>query len=148
MYSQNCGPTMSDRSQFIQAVFKMPYKFGGRTKEGIDCWGLVLMAYKDLFDIDIPSYEETAWSVSNTTMTAEDIKSHLETSAPFQEVLEPQYGDFVLINILGNPIHIGLMMSGTHMLHISEKVGVAYEDIRGIKWKRRVKGFYRHNQMM
>lgn len=110
----------------------------------MDCWGLVVMAYKDLFSIEVPTYNHTVWSVSNSDITSEDIKEHLETSAPFIEVDSPKYGDFVLLNILGNPVHIGLMLDDKTMVHTSEKTGVVCENIGGIKWKKRVKGFYRH----
>lgn len=133
--------------QFFDKVCMIPYKLGGRDYKGIDCWGLVVLAYKELFNLDIPTYDGTMSSVSNkNTKTAEDIINHLELSAPFTRVEEPQYGDFVLINILGNPTHIGLMIDSSHMLHISDKSGIAYEDIRSIKWQRRIQGFYRHNQ--
>lgn len=146
-YSPLCGVNM-DVKDFTIRIMEVPYKLGGRCNEGLDCWGLVVMAYKDLFGLDVPTYEDTAWSVSNDDTTSEDIKNHLERSAPFVEVEKPHYGDFVLVNILGQPVHIGFMIDHKTMLHTSEKTGVVCEDIGGMKWKKRIKGFYRHVEMI
>lgn len=130
--------------EFINKILMIPYELGGRSESGMDCWGLVVMAYKELFGIDVPTYDSTVWSVSNSHITSEDIKNHLKSSAPFVEVENPKYGDFVLINILGDPVHIGFMLDSKTMIHTSEKTGVVCENIGSIKWKKRIEGFYRH----
>ena len=35
----------------------LPFKDGGRTREGLDCYGLVVAIYRDVFAIDLPAYE-------------------------------------------------------------------------------------------
>lgn len=133
--------------EFINKLFTIPYVLGGRSEDGADCWGLVIICYKDLFNITLPSYEHIAWSVSNGSTTAEGIADLLDTSAPFVKVGSPDLGDFVLINILGNPVHIGFMINKTTMIHTSDKIGVASDDIRGRKWQKRIQGFYRHKDL-
>lgn len=137
---------MSDK--FIEEVLEVPYVLGGRDMSGMDCWGLVVLAYAKIFNIDVPKYTGTQLSVSNSGTTSDDIKKHLEDSAPFTEVECPKYGDFALLSILGNPVHIGFMLGPELMLHTSEKTGTVCENIGGIKWKRRIKSFYRHKSML
>lgn len=139
---------MSISPEFIDKIFSIPYVLGGRNESGIDCWGLVVICYKELFDIDIPTYDETALELSNGDITAKDIKEYIKTSAPVVEVDSPQYGDMILVNFLGNPVHIGFMLDEKTMLHTSEKTGVASADIRGVKWNKKIKGYYRHKTMI
>lgn len=134
--------------KFINSLFSIPYVLGGRTKEGADCWGLVVICYKELFNIDLPTYDNIALSVSNGNVTAKEIRQQIESSAPFIEVGSPEYGDFVLINMLGNPVHIGFMIDNKTMVHTQDKIGVCSDDIRGPKWKRRIQGYYRHNSLI
>ena len=35
----------------------LPFRFGGRAvPDGLDCWGVVLVLYRDAFGIELPSY--------------------------------------------------------------------------------------------
>jgi cell wall-associated NlpC family hydrolase len=131
---------------FISTIIDVPYVLGGRDYNGMDCWGLVVLAYAYFYNIDIPEYRETAFQYNRGGLTAKDIQDHINTTAPFFEVETPEFGDFVLINIYGNPVHIGFMVDESNMLHISEKSGLSCVNIRGKKWINRIQGFYRYNK--
>lgn len=133
---------------FFKDIANIPYKLGGRDSSGMDCWGLLVIAYVKLFSIELPSYADTVWAVSKSGLTSEDIKQHIACGEIFSCVDIPRYGDMVLLNIMGNPVHIGMMLNDKIMIHTSNSTGIATEDIRGVKWKRRVQGFYRHKRLL
>src|SRR5690554_2763460 len=135
--------------QFLDKLFFIPFEEGGRDWSGCDCWGLVRICYKELFDIALDDYSSIAYtSMSNLAITSTSITEIIQNDFPFVEVEEPQYGDFVLVNMLGRPVHIGFMLSPDDMLHTAKQTGVAVENIRGDKWNRRIQSFHRHKSML
>lgn len=132
-------------NEFINHLFRIPFIEGGRDeKVGVDCWGLVRFCYKQLLDIEIEAYNETAYkSMSNIDITAEGVE-HIKQTSPFIEVDDPQFGDIALISMLNRPIHVGFIINNSEMIHISKSAGVVFENFRGMKWQRRLQGYYRH----
>lgn len=136
-------------TNFLNQLFFIPFQEGGRDRSGSDCWGLVRICYQDLFGITLDEYSSVAYtSMSNLAITSTSISEIISDDFPFVEVDEPQYGDFVLVNMLGRPVHIGFMLSSDKMIHTSKQTGVAVENIRGDKWKRKIQSFHRHKSML
>lgn len=137
------------KREFIRNAFDIPYKPFGRDANGMDCWGLVILCYKELLGIDIPAYQDIVLSsMSNYKQTASQIQQQIQSYFPFKEVDKAQFGDFILINILGEPLHIGFALDGNTMLHTTHRTGVVSESYRGLKWQRRIKAYYRWEAAM
>ncbi len=134
-------------TQFLTRVFNIPYKECGRDYDGIDCWGLVVLCHKELLGIEIPIYEDILLtSMSNYKSTTAQITEQMNSYFPFDEITSPKFGDSVLINMLGQPLHIGFVLDATTMLHTTQRTGVVSETFRGLKWQKRIKGFYRYSE--
>lgn len=133
----------------IDEILFTPFEEGGRTKDGCDCWGLVVILYDELFNIPLPTYDTTAYKgMSNLAITSDSINQiKQDEEFDFVEVESPQYGDFILVDMLGRPVHIGFVLTPTEMIHITRQSGVTVENFRGEKWNRKIHGFYRHKRM-
>ena len=59
------------------------------------------------------------------------------------EVAAPQRGDVVLIRVLGEPGHIGIMLNDSDMLHCMAGTNACIERINSPRWKGRIIGYWR-----
>lgn len=96
----------------LQSVVKSwmgaPYKFGGNTRQGIDCSGLVFQLYKDVYN----------------KVTPRTSKSLYEAATKISEK-ELQEGDLVFFNIDGKGIsHVGIYIGEDKFVHASSRKGV------------------------
>jgi cell wall-associated NlpC family hydrolase len=92
----------------------IPWKDGGRGRDGVDCWGFVRLVLWEEFGHAVPAY-------SGEYLTTED-------------------RDF---RIIDRPCHVGVMVDTGHFLHAMEGVGPSLERLKNPRWRPRVVGFYR-----
>lgn len=112
----------------------IPYLHGGRSRAGVDCWGLCVLFYKEVYGIGLPdakyAEDETA------ALIAENMHEG------FRRVEKPLPGDFVLICNGGDvPNHIGIVINRFQFIHSMQPHGVYTSHLR--RWGRRIYGFYR-----
>jgi len=79
----------------------IPYKKGGRTAEGCDCFGLFLLYYKNELGIDFPDYTDAGIS---------------SLADSFRRVETPRLHDVLVFNFNGER-HVGVALSSTRFLH-------------------------------
>lgn len=116
------------------------YKEKGRDKDGLDCWGLVRLIYKEQYQIDLPSFTENYES---------DEKQKMEQLLAFgkegwEKVDTPTIGDVVLLRILGLNVHVGVIVSPNQFIHVREATNTTIERFDTGIWKHRIEGFYRY----
>lgn len=119
----------------------LPYKDGGRDTNGLDCWGLVRLVYKQEYNIDLPSFVESYSTAKDSDKVHELIARHKES---WEKLGAPEEGSVVLLRILGSETHVGVYLGGNQFLHIREGVDAAVESIDSAAWNRRVVGFYKY----
>lgn len=116
----------------------LPFAPKGRSREGLDCWGLVRLVYAEQFGIALPTlaYE------------AGDRASEAEASALEREGWEltdlPRSGDVALFRILGEETHVGLITEPGFFLHVRSGQDAVVERLESAKWKHRLVGIYRY----
>jgi cell wall-associated NlpC family hydrolase len=123
---------------------RLPFITGGRTHEGVDCWGLVCLIYKQELGIELPSYSGL---YDDTTDTVQVGKVYGEDRSGFASPIEAhqrQPFDVILLRISGAPMHVAICTKKQWMIHCSAGIGVSHEKIYGMRWADRVLGFYRH----
>lgn len=118
----------------------LPFLEKGRDRDGLDCWGLVRLVYLEKYGIELPAYTECYKNTKDKTIGGV-IDENL--ALEWQEVSEPAQGDIIVLRILGQPFHVGLVIDGQRMLHCERGVGSVIENYKGMKWRKRVIGFYR-----
>lgn len=122
----------------------IPYKSGGRARDGCDCWGLVALVLGERFGVCVADYDGPLFEGRHT---AEAVAEAAESfAARFIEVGRnggEQPGDGVLLRMLGVPLHIGVVVAPGLMLHVEDKCDSVIENYRSLHWRSRVLNFYR-----
>jgi len=105
------------RPAWVTQYLQIPFVERGRTRAGLDCWGLIKLVYGDQRGIELPSYAEDY----ATTTDAEEITALCrgEVATCWQEVpiAEARLFDVAILRILGEPIHFALVLDPPYMLH-------------------------------
>ncbi len=119
----------------------LPYLHKGRDEKGLDCWGLILLIYKDLKGVrlwDIGEDYPEDWSWSGRDLFMENYQKQWE------RVEKPGTLDVVLIkNGLGVANHAGVMLNDRTFVHCLAKAGVVLSRVTDKQWKPRIVGYYR-----
>jgi cell wall-associated NlpC family hydrolase len=114
---------------------------------GVDCWGLVRLVLKEEFGIEVPEYAGTG--LYDTAAERAELGQIISGGrGPWREVTRghEEPGDGILLRMLGHPIHCGLVAAVGWMLHIEEGIDSCLERYDGLKWARRIEGFYRWSE--
>jgi len=118
----------------------IPFKDRGRTYNGVDCFGLVQLFYKDQFNIKLPSYVEAYENEKDRQAICNEINKERKLSG-WIETTNPQYGNLIILNILGRPLHLGIMLDNKQFMHCLKKKGVLIENTDDISWANRINGY-------
>lgn len=118
----------------------IPFKYKGRTEEGLDCWGLARLIYKNEYNITLPSFSDE-YTDSDTTRIEELIAQYKEG---WESTDSPSEGTAVLFKIMGRESHIGIAVSATHFIHAREGYDSAIEAFESPYWKRRIVGHFKY----
>lgn len=121
----------------------LPFADLGRDREGLDCWGLVRLIYKEKLGLDLPSLVDRY----DSTLEAARIGAIVEIEKTrWTEIPagQEQPFDVIVMRCLGQPMHVGLVIKKGVMLHIEKGIESCSESYRLGRWKTRVTGFYRY----
>ena len=96
------------------------YRYGGLTKKGIDCSGLTLRAYKELYDVKLPR------TVVGQAKKGVKVK---------KSSLRP--GDLVFFKTGRLARHVGIYLGENTFIHASPSKGVMLSDLDNVYWSKR-----------
>jgi cell wall-associated NlpC family hydrolase len=101
-----------------EALVGIPFVHGGRTRQGLDCWGLVMEAYRmlgialpDPFLAVAPTWSQDAPAEEWQAFVGRILIDWRKTPAPVPG------GVGVFSRYLRVPDHIGIVLDGTRFLH-------------------------------
>lgn len=127
---------------FINMAIGVPFLDQGRDFHGWDCWGLILRAYRECFEIELPDLDRC------TVLSYEQGRELFDSLAVVYQEVEidrGRAGDVVVLR--GVPCHAGLVVKPGLMLHVDEKCDTCVEPYNSGVWKTRVIGIYRHAEL-
>jgi len=99
----------------------IPYEPRGRTREGIDCWGIAMLVWREQFEIELPDFEydaDTARAFRDYAPTVNNVEV---------SVVVP--GDIAMIRRRGRVRHVGIYVGEESILHIMGKSASIIERI-------------------
>ncbi|MEN8141463.1 MAG: NlpC/P60 family protein [Thermodesulfobacteriota bacterium] len=115
-------PASSARQAVLEKQLKkwqgVPYRYGGLSKKGIDCSGLVHLIYRDTFHIKLPRSTKDQVGKGRSISRAE---------------LTP--GDLVFFKIPGKGRHVGIYLDKNRFLHASTTKGVLTSRLDNPYWQ-------------
>lgn len=100
--------------------YDVPYRYGGLSKQGIDCSGFVYLTYKDVFATELP---RTSRQQANTGRLVS--RNRLRA------------GDLVFFKTGKNQNHVGIFIENQKFLHVSTKKGVILSSLSNRYWSAR-----------
>lgn len=130
---------MLDLSKYVG----IPFVDGGRDFEGADCWGLLALAYKEEFGIDLPHYTISAMDTEEVI----DAMSDSMERGEWQPVTQYKEGDVVAMSL--HPKypeminHVGLLVGTASFLHTQEKTGAIISPMNHMLYSKTIRGVYR-----
>ncbi|MDC0610202.1 NlpC/P60 family protein [Vibrio sp.] len=95
-----------------------PYTYGGLSKDGVDCSGLVYAVYLEQFGVVVP----------RTTRGQSVIGKEIPRSQ-----LRP--GDLVFFKTGSKSRHVGIYLDQNQFLHASESKGVILSSLNNVYWR-------------
>lgn len=121
----------------------LKHKPGGRDKNGVDCWGLVYLVYRERFNITLPRLPGVAGH--SIIRVAGVIREQMEED--WEEIPKPFDGCVVGMSQNAAIHHVGIAIfaTGTKIVHTMEGFQVIAEPRQTLRWKgfKTIK-FYRH----
>lgn len=127
----------------------IPFKARGRTRAGLDCYGLVCLIYEEVYGIRLPTYEGAYRNHLDSRIPAlvlDARETAVWTRVPHGT---PCYqGDVLVFRIRGNPTHVGMAINNTTMIHADVKCGVVREDFRTPIWAPRIMSRHRYRGVL
>jgi cell wall-associated NlpC family hydrolase len=148
MYSTRSNtPAFTSRPRPLPVAWfvGVPWVSGGRDPaHGLDCWGLVLAAARECFDLALPDYQGYA-DADDAAQTA-----HLFAQRDAWAAIAPneeRAGDVIVLRLGSQlPVHAGLVVGYGLMLHSLSGRDACLERYRSRAWADRIEGFYRWSQ--
>lgn len=134
---------------WVERYIGIPYVESGRDPAadgGLDCWGLLVLIWREQYGVDLPIYDGPHWAKgADRAAIAAAIRAEQERYLDVAPGTERE-GDGILLRLLGQPLHVGLVVAPGWMIHTHETAAVCVERYDGMAWARRVLGFRRPSQ--
>ena len=135
---------MAAGSEWISAYVGLPYLPGGRTRAGLDCWGLVVLVAQERFGLDLPRFDESVWRTKDDSAAIAAVAA--DEAARWQKI-EPdddaQPGDVLLMRNGRFATHAGICVAPRRMLHIERGTDSSFESFLDLRHRPRLVGAYR-----
>lgn len=120
----------------LQQTFPDYSNLVGVPYSDMNCWDIAVAFYKNVFNIDMRSIYDGP--TPERSISKNIIYTNL---GEFDKVESPEFGDIILLKILGIESHIAIYLGNDRMLHSSKSTGSVIDFVS--RWKKVIVGFYR-----
>ena len=121
--SRSTRQTLNHLNQFYKQWKGTPYRYGGISKNGIDCSGFVYLAFRQLFEVNLPRMTESQRQVGINVQ-----RKNL------------QVGDMVFFKTGKKVLHVGIYTGNDQFVHASTSIGVTKSSLSNQYWSPRFLG--------
>jgi len=121
----------------------IPFLSKGRTREtGCDCYGLYRLVYTEQRKQFIPDYDKY-YDGADVTEQVIVATSKRFTGSWYTVDDRVRCYDLLVFNIRGFPVHVGIALNNSFMLHTLKGHAAVIEPFNTWRWKNRLEGAYR-----
>lgn len=116
----------------------LPFLDRGRTRDGLDCWGLVRLVYREQRGIALP---DLGGEYLNTR-DGDALAPLLQAQLPAWRPVAP--GEFAvpLFTLPDGRLHVGVMVDAQHVLHATRDCNVVRERLSSLSLTGRFEGCF------
>lgn len=116
----------------------------GRTRDGVDCWGLVRLVYAERLGVLLPDLGERYAGVDDLA-SIESVVADETGGGAWREVDAPGcVGDVAVYRLRGGSSHVAMAVASRRMLHSLEGTDSVIEHFDSPLWAKRLVGWYRY----
>jgi cell wall-associated NlpC family hydrolase len=114
----------------------IPFEYKGRSPDNkLDCYGLVMLLYKEIHGIDLPDVDSPTF--------LQEIEEVINSEVLKWTPCELEIGSVLVFSIRGYGAHVGYYIGDDKFIHTWEATnGVTIERF-SISWKHRLLGVYK-----
>lgn len=112
-----------------------------------DCWSLIRTVYQEQFGLNLPSYAESYATATDAEEIGQLVRGEAQTIWHSIPLREAQEGDVLVLRIKGQPCHCAVVVMPPLFLHIHQGINAALERWDSLKWRDRISGLYRHEEL-
>lgn len=134
------------KNVFVRMI-GVPFLEKGRSLTGFDCWGVVSYGLLHGFGIEVPSYTDD-YTTTHDKLSVSALINRESLDWPEVPLSEARPGDVIILRVLGQPWHCGLVIASPYFLHAQRSIGTVQTRWDGTLWQRRIVGLHRHPQLM
>jgi lipoprotein Spr len=113
--------------QHIDYWFGTRYRYGGTTKDGIDCSAFVQTLFSAHYKLGIPRTAQEQYDAT-IRISREELKE----------------GDLIFFNTRGGVSHVGMYLQNNKFVHSSTSEGVTITSLDDSYWSKRIVGYGRY----
>lgn len=122
----------------------IPWVDRGRDLRGLDCYGLVFVVFRDVFNIHLPRFD-ARYATTKDRVAVARLFYEETTGARWRRVLltDAQPPD-ALHMMLAGANHVGIVVAPGRFLHVLPGRETCIERLASPVWMHRVESVYRH----
>jgi probable lipoprotein NlpC len=121
----------------------LPWRERGRSRDGVDCYGLAVLAFREVHGIELAGFEDAYASVAELAEISALISGN-SAQWPWRPVQAAREFDVALFRRGHLQTHVGIVVDANRMLHIEQDREAIVETFTSGRWRHRHLGFYRH----
>lgn len=108
---------------WVEQYLAIPFKERGRTREGVDCYGLVRLIYQERRGIELPSYDENYATVTDHKEITALLKGEVASNWGEIPISEATTYDGMIFRLAGQPTHFGMVLDPPWFIHAVKRPG-------------------------
>lgn len=131
----------SDLLEIAKKLEGIPYEHNGRNYEGVDCWGVVYLFFKEIgieFPLDDGDYISDEWYKKDPGRYERSLQTLGEEVGHYKNLLPL---DIPYYNLYRDVItHTSVMLDKIHFIHVLIDKEVAIDTMKRRYWRKKYKG--------
>lgn len=128
--------------KWVKKYVGIPFKSGGRTSEGCDCYGLVRMVLKNEYSLLLPMLDGKYIDALDTEITKELFRQYVPLLCG-NRIAKPEEKAIAVIKTQGLATHVALYAGDGFIIHTMLNTGTVCERLSSPTLTGRIEGWYR-----